>query len=82
MGCWEIRYYLTACERKNFYFLRSQIMVYCKCDVYRSVAQAACVLIGVGYNADDAMQLIQEKRVVADPYVGYIQKRIRLFEKK
>lgn len=56
MGCWEIGYYLTACERKSFYFPRSQIMVYCKCDVYRSVAQAACVLIGMGYNADDAMQ--------------------------
>ena len=50
--------------------------------VHRSVAQATCVLIEMEYNADDAMKLIQEKRAVADPYVGYIQKRIRLFEKK
>jgi hypothetical protein len=38
------------------------------------------VLIGKGYTADDAMQLIKEKRSVADPDVGYIQKRIRKFE--
>jgi protein-tyrosine phosphatase len=58
------------------------VLVHCKAGVHRSVAQAACVLIGMGYNADDAMQLIQEKRAVADPYVGYIQKRIRLFERR
>jgi len=56
------------------------VLVHCKAGVHRSVAQAACVLIGIGYNADDAMQLIKEKRAVADPYAGYIQKRIRLFE--
>jgi hypothetical protein len=50
--------------------------------VHRNVAQATCVLIGMGYYADDAMRLIKEKRAVADPYAGYIQKRIRLFVKK
>jgi len=58
------------------------VLVHCKAGVHRSVAQAACLLIGMGYNADDAMELIHEKRAVADPYVGYIQKRIRLFEKQ
>jgi hypothetical protein len=56
------------------------VLVHCKAGVHRSVAQAACVLIGMGYTADDAMQLIKEKRAVADPDVGYIQKRIRKFE--
>lgn len=60
----------------------NSVLVHCIAGVHRSVAQAACVLIGMGYNADDAMQLIKEKRVVADPYAGYIQKRIRLFEKQ
>jgi protein tyrosine phosphatase (PTP) superfamily phosphohydrolase (DUF442 family) len=58
------------------------VLVHCKAGVHRSVAQAACVLIGMGYNADEAMRLIQEKRAVADPYAGYIQKRIHLFKKK
>jgi protein tyrosine phosphatase (PTP) superfamily phosphohydrolase (DUF442 family) len=58
------------------------VLVHCKAGVHRSVAQAACVLIGMGYNADDAMRLIHEKRTVADPYVGYIQKRIRLFARE
>ncbi len=48
------------------------VLVHCIAGVHRSVAQATCVLIGMGYNADDAMQLIKEKRAVADPDVGYI----------
>jgi hypothetical protein len=60
----------------------SSVLVQCIAGVHRSVAQAACVLIGMGFDADQAMRLIHEKRAVADPYVGYIQKRIRLFEKK
>jgi len=57
----------------------SAVLVHCKAGVHRSVAQAACVLIGMGFTADEAMQLIKEKRAVADPYVTYIQKRIRKF---
>ncbi len=56
------------------------VLVHCKSGIHRSVAQAACVLIGMGYNADDAMELIKEKRAVADPYARHIQKRIRKFE--
>jgi protein-tyrosine phosphatase len=58
----------------------SAVLVHCKAGVHRSVAMASCVLIGKGYTADEAMQLIKEKRAVADPDVGYIQKRIRKFE--
>ena len=56
------------------------VLVHCKAGIHRSVAQAACVLIGMGYTADDAMQLIKEKRAVADPDAGYIKKRIYKFE--
>ena len=56
------------------------ILSHCKAGMHRSVAMAACVLIGMGYSADDAMQIIKEKRAVADPYAGYIQQRIRKFE--
>lgn len=56
------------------------VLSHCKAGMHRSVAMAACVLIGMGFNADDAMQLIKKKRSAADPDVGYINKRIRMFE--
>ena len=58
------------------------VLVHCKSGMHRSVAQAACVLIGMGYTADDAMQLIKEMRAVADPDAGHIKKRIQKFEKQ
>ena len=48
------------------------VLAHCKAGVHRSVAMASCVLIGMGYTADEAMKLIKEKRPQADPYVGYI----------
>ena len=55
------------------------VLVHCKSGMHHSVAQAACVLIAKGYTADDAMQLIKEKRAVADPDARHIQSRIRKF---
>ncbi len=60
----------------------SSVLVHCRAGVHRSVAMAACVLIGMGFSADDAMQLIMEQRAVADPYVWYIQRRIIKFERE
>lgn len=57
------------------------VLVYCKEGRHRSVAMAACILIGKGYSADEAMNLIVEKREVADPHAPHIEKQIRLFEK-
>jgi len=56
------------------------VLAHCKAGVHRSVAMASCVLIGMGYTADNAMQLVKEQREVADPFAGYIQSRIRKFE--
>jgi protein-tyrosine phosphatase len=56
------------------------VLVHCRAGVHRSVAMACCVLIGMGYSAVSAMQLVQERRPVADPYIWYIQKRIHKFE--
>jgi protein-tyrosine phosphatase len=58
------------------------VLVHCKSGVHRSVAQAACVLIGMGYTADEAMELIKEKRAVADPDARHIHSRIRKFEQQ
>jgi hypothetical protein len=59
-----------------------RVLTHCRAGVHRSVAMACCVLIGMGMSADDAMQLVKQKRSVADPYIWYIQGRIRKFEKQ
>lgn len=56
------------------------VLVYCREGRHRSVAMAAAVLIGMGYSADQAMQLIKSQRAKADPYAWHIQRRIRKFE--
>lgn len=43
-------------------------------------ALAACVLIGTGMSAKDAISLINEKWAVANPDIWYIQKHIHKFE--
>jgi protein-tyrosine phosphatase len=57
------------------------VLSHCKAGVHRSVAMASCVLIGMGYSADDAMHLISEQREVADPHARHIESRIRKFER-
>ena len=56
------------------------VLAHCRAGVHRSVAMACCILIAQGHSADEAMRLVKEKRPVADPYIGYIQRRIRKFE--
>jgi protein tyrosine phosphatase (PTP) superfamily phosphohydrolase (DUF442 family) len=56
------------------------VLSHCRYGVHRSVAMACCVLISNGLSADEAMGLVSAGREVADPYAGYIQKRIRMFE--
>ena len=57
-----------------------RVLVHCRAGVHRSVAMACCVLIGMGQTADQAMQLVKEKRSVADPNAWYIERRIYAFE--
>ena len=59
-----------------------RVLVHCRAGVHRSVAMACCVLIGMGYSAEEAMRLVKEKRAVADPYIWYIRRRILEFEKQ
>ncbi len=57
------------------------VLIYCREGRHRSVAMTAAILIGLGSSADEAMQLIAEKRAVADPYAPHIQRQIRGFER-
>lgn len=56
------------------------VLVHCRAGVHRSVAMACCVLIGMGYTAEGAMQLVNKKRAAADPYAWHIRTRIYKFE--
>lgn len=56
------------------------VLVYCQAGRHRSVAMASCILIGMGYTADDAMELITQRRTRADPYASHIQRQIQKFE--
>ena len=58
------------------------VLSHCKAGMHRSVVMASCILIAKGHPADEAMALIKEKREVADPYAPYIEKRIRMFERR
>ncbi len=56
------------------------VLVYCKQGRHRSVAMACCILIELGYSAEDAMKLVKERRPAADPDAWHILQRIRRFE--
>jgi hypothetical protein len=57
-----------------------RVLVFCQGGRHRSVAMASCILIGLGYPAGEAMQLISSKREAADPYAWHIQRQIGRFE--
>ncbi len=58
------------------------VLAYCKRGRHRSVAMACCILIGLGYSARDAMNLVKERRPAADPGAWHIQRRILKFEQR
>ncbi len=56
------------------------VLAHCRYGIHRSAAMACCVLIGMGYTAEEAMRLVKDKRPVADPKIWYIRRRIEKFE--
>ncbi len=58
------------------------VLTHCKQGVHRGVAMACCVLIATGMTAYEAMELVREKRPIADPYAEHIEPRIRKFERE
>lgn len=55
------------------------VYTHCSRGRHRSVAMAAAILIAQGYSPEAAMQLIGERRAVADPGAAHIQPRIHEF---
>ena len=56
-----------------------KVYAHCAYGRHRGPAMGACILIAQGYDPYDAMQLIAERRSVADPFAYYIQPRILMF---
>ena len=59
-----------------------KVYAHCAYGRHRSVAMGACILIAQGYTSGDAMQLIADRRSVADPFAWYIRPRILKFAKE
>lgn len=56
-----------------------KVYVHCAAGAHRGVAMGAAVLIAQGYSPDEATNLIKLHRVVADPDIWYIRRRIMRF---
>ena len=59
-----------------------KVYTHCAYGRHRGVAMGAAVLIAQGQTAEAAMQLIKEKRAIADPDVFYIRQRILAFARR
>ena len=59
-----------------------RVYVHCAYGRHRGVAMGSCILIAQGYDPESAMQLIAERRLVANPYAFYIRPRILRFARE
>jgi hypothetical protein len=59
-----------------------KVYAHCAYGRHRGVAMGACILIAQGHDPHEAMQLIAERRSVADPFAWYIRPRILKFAKE
>ena len=56
-----------------------KVLAHCAGGVHRGVTMGACILIAQGHAPHDAMNLIKERRPIADPFAFYIRPRILKF---
>ena len=59
-----------------------KVYAHCAYGRHRGVAMGACILIAQGFDPQSAMQLIKERRLVADPFAYYIRPRIFKFARE
>lgn len=57
-----------------------RVYVHCAGGRRRSVAMSCCILIAMGYGAEQAMSLLKSQRPEADPDARHIKKKIFEFE--
>jgi hypothetical protein len=56
-----------------------KVYAHCAKGRHRGVAMGASILIALGYDPDEAIELIKALRPIADPDIFYIRSRILLF---
>lgn len=56
-----------------------KVYAHCAGGVHRGVTMGAAILIAQGHAAESAMNLIKERRPIADPFAFYIRPRILKF---
>ena len=56
-----------------------KVYAHCARGRHRGVAMGASILIALGYDPDEAIELIKVRRPIADPDVFYIRRRILRF---
>jgi protein-tyrosine phosphatase len=56
-----------------------KVYAHCAKGRHRGVAMGAAILIALGYDPDEAIELIKTRRPIADPDVFYIRSRILRF---
>jgi hypothetical protein len=56
-----------------------KVYVHCAAGRHRGVAMGAAILIALGYDPDEAIELIKARRPFADPDAFYIRSRILRF---
>jgi protein-tyrosine phosphatase len=59
-----------------------KVYVHCAGGRHRGVAMGSCILIAQGYEPEAAIELISERRLVADPNIYYIRERILQFARQ
>jgi protein-tyrosine phosphatase len=55
------------------------VYAHCQRGRHRGVAMGASILIALGYDPDEAIELIKAQRPIADPNIFYIRSRILRF---
>lgn len=58
------------------------VYVHCAAGRHRGVAMGSAILIVQGYDPYEAMSLVTERRIVADPHIFYIRNRILRFARE
>jgi protein-tyrosine phosphatase len=56
-----------------------KVYVHCQRGRHRGVAMGASILVALGYDPDEAIELIKVQRPIADPNIFYIRSRILRF---
>jgi len=59
-----------------------KVYVHCAYGRHRGVAMGACILVAQGYDPQEAMQLIRDRRSIADPFAFHIRPRILRFARE